>query len=209
MNLEFDTLETTTLVAPTAKKVKIPEDLIWEVLDGKPLYRRGYMDVVSQLKTKEEIMGTSSYQALITTYLSKLLARQLDDDTYDYLISEPGVHFKRKDNISNDIAIFDLLPAEKISKKYLNIPAKIVIEIDIDIDSSCMPDVEYMEKKTRKMLDFGTEKVIWILTNNRTVMVATPNSDWTTVGWDTDVEILEGISFNIHNYLVKRGIDIE
>ena len=58
----------TSAIAKRPKPVpKIPDNLIWEVLDGKPLYRRGYMDVVKKLKTIEDIMGTSSYQSLITT----------------------------------------------------------------------------------------------------------------------------------------------
>ena len=199
----------TIAITPRPKRVpKIPDDLIWEVLDGKPLYRRGYMDVVRKLKTRDEIMGTSSYQSLITTYLTKILARQLDDDLYDFLISEPGVHLKYKDNVSNDIAIFNRLSANQITKKYADYAPKIVIEIDIDIDPTCMDDLEYLDKKTKKMLAFGVEKVIWILTNNREVIVATPNVAWLTLDWNNTVEIIEGITFNIYNYLVERGVQI-
>ena len=90
----------TSAIAKRPKRVpKIPDNLIWEVLDGKPLYRRGYMDVVKKLKTIEDIMGTSSYQSLITTYLTILLGSKLDLRRYDILIGEPGVHLKYKDNI--------------------------------------------------------------------------------------------------------------
>ncbi len=44
---------------------KIPEYLVWEVLDGQPLYRRGYKNVLRKLKTWEEIRVTSNYQSLI------------------------------------------------------------------------------------------------------------------------------------------------
>ncbi len=199
----------TSATAKRPKPVqKIPDSLIWEVLDGKPLYRRGYMDVVKKLKTIEDIMGTSSYQSLITTYLSKILARQLDDNIYDYLISEPGVHLKYKDNISNDIAIFNRLSANQITKKYADYSPKIVLEIDIDIDPASMSDFDYLNTKTQKMLDFGVEKVIWILTNSRKVIVATPKTAWLTMDWHNDIEIIDGIVFNIHNYLEERGIDI-
>ena len=201
-------METIAITSRPKRVPKIPDDLIWEVLDGKPLYRRGYMDVVRKLKTRDEIMGTSSYQSLITTYLTKILARQLDDDLYDFLISEPGVHLKYKDNVSNDIAIFNRLSANQITKKYADYAPKIVIEIDIDIDPTCMDDLEYLDKKTKKMLAFGVEKVIWILTNNREVIVATPNVAWLTLNWNNTVEIIEGITFNIYNYLVERGVQI-
>ncbi len=186
---------------------KIPEYLVWEVLDGQPLYRRGYKDVLRKLKTIEEIMGTSSYQSLIGDYITKLLHRQLDDEQYDVLASEIGVHLTKRNNLSNDIAIYPLLPADKITKKYTDYPAKIVIEIDIDIDQSVMKDIEYLNKKTQKLLDFGVEKVIWVLTNIKKVMVATNDKDWIMVDWTRDIEIIDGISFNIQAFLDKRGIN--
>jgi hypothetical protein len=52
-------------------------------------------------------------------------------------------------------------------------------------------------------------KVIWILTNIKKVMIATPNAPWVMVEWHQDVEILEGIFFNIQAFLDKRGIDAD
>ena len=186
---------------------KIPEYLIWEVLDGQPLYRRGYKDVLRKLKTFEEIMGTSSYQSLISDYITKILHRQLDDEKYDVLASEIGVHLTHRNNLSNDIAIYPLLSADKITKKYTNFPAKIVIEIDIDIDPSTIKDIDYLNRKTQKLLDFGVEKVIWVLTSIKKVMVATSNKPWLMVEWTQDIEILDEISFNIQAFLDKRGIN--
>jgi hypothetical protein len=185
----------------------IPDYLVWEVLDGQPLYRRGYKDVLRKLKTVEEIMGTSSYQSLISDYITKLLHRQLDDEKYDVLASEIGAHLTHKNNLSINIAIYPLLSADKITKKYTNYPAKIAIEVDIDIDSSVMKDMVYVNKKTKKLLDFGVEKVIWILTNSKQVMIATPHAAWQKVYWTENIDILEGISFNIQAFLDKRGIN--
>ena len=194
-------------ISVVKRKLNIPSSLVWEVIDGQPLYRRGYKDVMKKLKTLEEIMGTSSYQSLICQYINKLLNRQLDDEKYDVMANEVGLNLKHRDNVSQDIAIYPLLSADKISKKYTNYPAKIVIEVDIDIDSSVMKDIEYMNLKTQKLLNFGVEKVIWILTNIKKVMVATPDAPWIMVDWNQDVEILEGITFNIQGFLDKRGID--
>lgn len=185
----------------------IPDYLVWEVLDGKLLYRRGYKDVLRKLKTVEEIMGTSSYQSLISDYIVKLLHRQLDDEQYDVLASEIGAHLTHKNNLSIDIAIYPLLSADKITRKYTDYPAKIAIEVDIDIDPSVMKDMVYVDKKTKKLLNFGVEKVIWILTNIKKVIIATPNSTPLMVDWTEDVEILDGITFNIQAFLDKRGID--
>ena len=192
-------------VAPTRIR-KIPDNLVWEVLDGKPLYRRGYKDVLKKLKTLDDIMGTSSYQSFINSYFLSLLFAQLDLTQYDILTNEIGVHLGKNDNVSNDIAIYDRLDTHQITKKYVDFPAKIVIEIDIDIDPDSMRDLEYLTMKTRKMMQFGTEKVIWVLTNIKKVMVATPNGIWQTFDWTHSIEITGGIEFNIQDYLDKRGI---
>lgn len=201
-------IATEDIKKPIPKRVrKVPANLIWEVLDGQPLYRRGYKAVMNKQKTIEEIMGTSSYQSLITTHIILRIFEKLDLKKYDILTSEPGVHLNHKDNISNDIAIYNRLSSDQISKKYTDFPARIVIEIDIDIDPESMRDLEYLTKKTQKMLDFGVEKVIWILSNIRKVMVATPGNPWQTMDWSNDVEILDGISFNVQKFLTERGIN--
>jgi Uma2 family endonuclease len=195
--------------ANQAKKApKIPDNLIWEMIDGKPLYRRGYKDVLRKTKKIEEIMGSSGYQSILIGYLMRVLNRQLDYTRYDIFSSESGLHLDKNSNFSNDIAIHEILSADKITKKYLNVPPKIAIEIDISIDPDSMHEIEYIENKTRKMLDFGVEKVIWILTYVRKVIIATPNNTtWLMVDWSENIEILDGITFNIQNFLTERGID--
>jgi hypothetical protein len=43
------------------------------------------------------------------------------------------------------------------------------------------------------MLDFGVEKVIWVLTTIKKIMVAVPNQSWQTHSWAGNIEILDGI----------------
>ena len=180
---------------------KIPDNLIWEVLDGQPLYRRGYLN-------EDIVFGKNSYQKVIASYITRVLINELDDDCYDLMLGDLGVQLNETDYISSDIAIFERLSGDKFSKKYVDFAPKIVIEVDIDIDPSSLSDVDYLNKKTQKMLSFGVERVIWILTNSKKVLVATPNNDWLTMDWDKDIEILDGIFFNIQTYLTSRNIDI-
>lgn len=187
---------------------KIPHYLVWEVLDGQPLYRRGYKFVIKKQKTLEDIMGTSSYQSLINSYFLKLLFQNLDLTKYDLLTNEIGVHIGDNDNFSHDIAIYKRLENTQFSKKYTDYPAQIVIEIDINIDPDIMHDLEYLTKKTQKLLDFGVEKVFWVLTNIKKIIIATPNNPWLTIDWHKNIEITDGITFNIQEYLDKRGIEI-
>lgn len=190
---------------------KIPESLIYEVMDGEPLYYKGYMEVVSGKKTIEEIMGSSTLQSLLVEYVNRILFKGLDESLYRIFSSETGVHINHRTNMANDIAVYEksVLTPDKINKKYADVPCKIAIEIDIKADLSKEKDYGYVQKKTQKLLDFGTEKVIWIFTETQKITVATANENWQTMDWHKDVELLDGLTANIGKYLDREGIKME
>jgi hypothetical protein len=49
-------------VLPRIPAKKIPLALIYEIIDGKPIYYKGYREVIAGTKTIEEIMGASTLQ---------------------------------------------------------------------------------------------------------------------------------------------------
>ena len=190
-------------------KVKpIPESLIYEIIDGMPLYYEGYKDVLTNKKTSEEIMGASGLQSYIIYYLLKVLYAKLDDRKYIFLTNEIGTHIDKNNNLSGDIYIYEKtkLPPEKINTKYVDIAPKIAVEIDIRIDLSDEKDFGYVFTKTHKLLDFGVEKVLWIFTKHQKVMVATKDQDWLTKNWNQEIELLDGEYFNIGKFLADEGI---
>ncbi|MFD2572895.1 Uma2 family endonuclease [Spirosoma soli] len=194
--------------APKPRR-KIPDSLIYEIMDGKPVYRKGYRDVLSGIKTVEEIMGASTLQSIIISHLMKVIFGFLDEDKYFVLTGESGVHLDHRNNLANDIAIYDqtVLTPAKISKKYSDVPPLLAIEIDIEADSEGMTENGYIYKKTRKLFYFGVHKIIWVLTDAQVVLIATPDRT-ETVDWNKDVEIMDGHTFNIGAYLVRKGITI-
>ena len=187
----------------------IPESLIYEMIDGKTLYRKGYKQVLAGKKTLEEIMGNSSLQSLIAFHIAKVLFQFVDEDIYFVLINESGVHLDHKNNLANDLAIYDkeVLKPSMISTKYTDVPPKIAIEIDLKAEYEDLTELGYIYKKTQKLLNFGVEKVIWIITSVGKVTVSTQEKNWETMDWNKDVEIMDGHSFNVANYLKKQGIE--
>lgn len=188
-------------------RVHVPEHLIYEIMDGKPLYYKGYREVLAGTKTFSETMGSSTLQSFIVAYFQRLLFNQLSEDDFTILSSETGLHLNKHNNLAGDILIFAnaTLPIEAINELYADVPPKIVIEVDITIDPTDLDHDSYIFQKTQKLLDFGVEKVIWITTQTKKVTVATPYDDWQIKDWHKDVEILEGIRFNIGAYLTKKG----
>ncbi len=141
---------------------KIPSSLIYEILDGKPIYYKGFREVIGLKKTKAEIIGASTLQNFILRHILRILFRNLDENKFHILTNEQGLHIGLKSNFSADNAIFDAkkLPVKSGNKHYASVPPKIQIEVDIDADleNFDMPDA-YIFAKTEKLLDFGLEKM--------------------------------------------------
>lgn len=193
---------------------EIPSYLIYEVLDGKPVYYKGYRDVLAKTKTLEEIMGSSVLQSVIIDYLLRACYAVFDASVFRILTNELGSHLSNKNNLSNDIAIFEksLLTPKKITTKYANVPAKIVFEVDLDGElglEEAFTEHEYIHTKVQKMLDFGVEKVFWITTKTQKVLLATPGQNWEIIDWNKDIELFRGHTFNIGQYLKDEGIELE
>ncbi|MEO0041170.1 MAG: hypothetical protein RL329_618, partial [Bacteroidota bacterium] len=72
-----------------------------------------------------------------------------------------------------------------------------------------MSEESYMYKKTQKLLDFGVQKVIWITSASKKVMVATSVDDWRIISWDKTIEILDQVTFNVGQYLHQQGIELD
>lgn len=191
--------------------VAVPQSLIYEVLDGRPLYYQGYRDVLAGRKSAEEIMGSSTLQWVLVSYFMKIMYRSLDEKRYWFASNEAGVHLDHRSNLSHDVAIYDrsVLTPDKINKKYASVPAVVAIEIDVKADLSNVEDRNYVNLKTRKLLDFGTDKVIWVFSDSQQVMVAERTADaWLTMDWHRDLELHDGQLFNIGEYLKQEGIDV-
>jgi Uma2 family endonuclease len=193
----------------SSAKMTIPDYLIREVIDGDRWFYRGYRDVIKGLKTPEEIMACSTFQSVVVGYVYNKLWNALEDKPYWVMSNEVGNNLSKKNKAAYDIAVFDeaTLPPERISAHYANVPPKLVVEIDVKIESeSKTPEDIVWQIKTKKLLEFGVEKVIWIFTKSQRVLIAQPNTDWILADWQRDIELWEGLTVNIAQYLAKRGI---
>ncbi len=194
------------------KKQKVPDYLVYEIMDGKPIYYKGYQDVLKKKKTLDDIMGCSSLQAVLVQYIMHLCFMKLDTRKYWFLTNEIGNHLDKGNNLSSDIAIYDkaVLTADKINLHYPDVPAKVLVEVDTKADLTEVGTAAYFHKKTQKLLDFGVEKVIWIFTASQKITIAERDATaWKTVNWNQAVELLEGHFFNIASYLEAEGIKLE
>ncbi|MCU0471718.1 MAG: Uma2 family endonuclease [Arcicella sp.] len=182
----------------------IPEHLVYEEWDGVPILYKGVSEYARQNYNLNQFeMGSSIFQSLIVEYiLGILFISKLDRKKYAIVTNEPGLHLGYRNNISNDIAIIERdLIQNKRSVKYGNTPPKVAIEVDVkaDFESDFENFNDYIQQKTQKLLDFGVEKVIWILSSDlQEVRVAT-QKETTIHTWTETIEILEGVTFCLND----------
>ncbi len=186
----------------------IPASLIFEELDGRPLYRKGYKKVLENRLSPEEVMGCSFLQALIARIISSYLGQMLQSYGYWVLTNEPGLHVSHGNNLTNDVTVFDKALIKNVfSKNYPDVPPKIAIEIDVKIEAGQFPSPEdYFFRKSEKMIEFGTERVIWVLTENRKIMVMDQSREWSVYEWDEMVPVFDQYQFCLNDLLKEEGV---
>lgn len=193
----------------TAKPATIPRALIYEEWSGKPIYYKGYRDVLAGTKTIEEVMSCSDLQGVIVYLLNAFLFNHLNRKRYIVGTNESGLHMAKNENLANDLAIYEKAKVGKLRGKYFSIPPKVVIEVDIKADlEDFSNESAYLFQKAKKILDFGTERVLWILTDLRKVFVAEQGQkQWFITDWDQDIVVLDNCVLNIKVLLDEEEID--
>ncbi len=193
---------------PKIPSKKIPKNLIYEVFDGKPVYYKNYRKVVAGTLKLEDIMGSSGLQVIIIEYLLFVLYSNLERKKFKAFTNEQGQHIDKNNNLSADIAIYETtkFDVKDATKHYTTVAPKIQIEVNIDADTEDFgsPD-NYVFRKTEKLLNFGVEKVIWVMSDSKKIIVATKNANWEIIDWHKDIEIMPNIPFNLGKYLKENG----
>lgn len=183
--------------------IKIPDYLIYEVVKGKPLYYKGYKDVLNKTKTYEEIIMDSTLQAWLKSRLTILLGNYLLANGYDITTGEQGLFMPNGDKRGADIAIFK---ADEIvlDAHYARTPPEIVVEIDVKIHTENTTELDYVLEKVADYHTFGVKNVIWVFSKNKKIMVAKAKQPWLTLDWTADVEVIEGLTINIADLVARK-----
>jgi len=111
-----------------------------------------------------------------------------------------GIQFSKGNYRAADIAIYEKsqIDVQKASNKYIDVPPKIVIEIDTKADIADIKDTfQYYNEKTEQLINFGVEKVIWIFTDSKKLLVADKSKEWKLNDWSKDILIMKNIKVNV------------
>lgn len=83
----------------------IPDTLIYEMDEGKPVYYHGYREVLNGTKTTEQVMGSGVLQSLLIELIKDYLKPLFGKD-FVLLANEIGIQFSKKSWRNADIAGF-------------------------------------------------------------------------------------------------------
>ncbi|TAK35794.1 MAG: hypothetical protein EPO28_14220 [Saprospiraceae bacterium] len=175
---------------------KVPDYLVYEVVRGKPIFYKGYKDVLNKTTTFEEIKMESTLQSFLKTYLSHLLIVSLSGRNMVVLAGELGLNLPDSSKRGANLSIFkkeNLL----IHRHFSDLPPEVILEIDVHADTEATTEMDYVLEKIQDYLDFGVKKVIRIFTKNRKVMVATKEEPWLTQSLSMDIEVWEEVKLSL------------
>ena len=186
----------------------IPDILIYEMIDGKPIYYKGYRDYLSGKKQLAEIRSSTMVQGFLAAKFSFFIKSTLGDD-YLVFTRNLGLQISQDTWRIADIAAIKKADFNtKLNDKYLEIPPEYVIEIDTKADFTNFSDsTDYFHQKTQALLDFGVKKVVWIFTASQKVMIAEQgNTKWEIYNWNQSIEFIPEILVNVQELLDESGL---
>ncbi len=197
-------LDTPKIFQRKKRHANVPHHLVYEILDGKHYYYKGFLDVMANNRTPDEIVGSSLYQWKIIEYLLEILFNMASRSKYSIATNEPGLHLDRHNKLSGAVLLLNkkyLPQGAAISVKYAAVPAVLHIEVDIAADLEDEAAIIYLEEKINKLLAFGTVKIIWIFTQSQRVLIATSANNWQWYDWSETLPLIDGATFSIADYL--------
>lgn len=202
------------VLASKSKRIKgtaLPANLVFEEIDGRALPYKGFREVLANRKQVEEIVGSSELQSFIVSLIYGFLFNKVDRKRFLLLTNEPGLHISKGTNLANDIAIYPKInPKHSLAKTYSRNPPKIAIAVDVKIEldeETYVGQHDYVLHKSQKLIDFGTEKIVWILTESRKIVVIQAETPRQTLDFDSDIPLVDDCILNLAQLLKDEGVD--
>jgi hypothetical protein len=187
-------------VTPQAvSDVQIPEALIYEIVNGNPIYYSGWRAVLKGEKTIEEVMASSILQA----YLVYEIGLKVSPLRKKYIIGskEAGLKFSQGDHREADIALWtkESMKGKPLDRHYADVIPDIVIQVDTKADLLNNPN--YYFDKTNHLHSKGVRRVLWVFTSSEQIMIAEKGEKWEVLNWDIPVKVVDECFLNIQELI--------
>lgn len=183
-------------LSSSAKTQEVPSYFIYEMDDGRPIYYKGYREVLETKDGVDNVSFQNNLQAWIKSEISFTIKALLRRE-YILTMGNLGLQIGKETVRVADIAIFQKANFV-LSNQYSANPPEIVIEIDTKAElDSIGAAIEYYQRKNRQLFEFGVKKIIWIFTEVQAVKVLDADGGDQEFEWNHDVLVMEELNFNL------------
>ena len=193
-------LQMAVAVKEDRKKEKLLRLLTYEVVDGRPIYYRGYRGVLEGKKHPEEVMGSSTPQARLIVAIIKALL-PLEGKGYVISTNEHGIKTTRGYR-AVDIGVFRDGEVGW-EDTYASVGPTLAVEIDVKAEIEGNAFLEYVIRKVEDLFSAGTQRIVWIFTRPRKVMLFEREKKTIIYDWKDEIELLEGIKLRLSDILKR------
>ncbi|MEO0145153.1 MAG: hypothetical protein ABIL89_04225 [candidate division WOR-3 bacterium] len=177
------------------------ENLIYERVKRRIFYYKDYELVLKGKKSFKRVISDSALQSKIKNKLSDYLENLIKEEYI--LIPHPlKIAITEKSYRVVDMSIYKKEDFEKIKdKEYVEISPLVAFQVDIKAKIKKAEDLEYVYNKIMDLFNMQTIRVIWIFTSPKIILEAQKNQDWFIKKWKENIEVIDGIYFNLKQLL--------
>jgi hypothetical protein len=143
-------------------------------------------------------------KSIIVGLISMSITNRINRKKYT-LALYAGIDIDENTEVTFSISVFHK-EGLVIDNHYFKVAPKIAIEVDIMVDLDPDDHVDNVMEKAQKLIDFGTEKVIWVRTQNKTIIVFSKTETWTIVNFNTDIVVIDDCVLNLAQLLKDEDV---
>ncbi|MBD2703296.1 Uma2 family endonuclease [Spirosoma sp. BT702] len=187
----------------------IPPSLIYEIWNGKPVYYQDYQDVLVGTKTVQEVRSCVDIEGVLLALINGHPGITINRKENVLAANKVGISISKNDIVCCDIVVLEKKKLGKLQGNYVDVAPKVGIDVDTKADVSDFPNRldDYLIQKSQKLLDFGVEKVRWVITSMQKVyIIEQGNPTWHIVNWSENIQVVHDCHLNIKQLLDEEEI---
>jgi hypothetical protein len=184
------------------------EDLIYEIIDGKPIFYSKAHTVMQELLLVDELKFSESSQPGVLSAISQFLWDNLPESEYQIFTNGVGYEPDDSNHLELDIAV---CRQAAMKGQSLTKPLKVAPELVVLKDSVAGIDdpsrlLGYFHEKIKKIMDYGTQRLVWINTISQTITIAEQdNAHWRTVDWEEEMAWIFDLRLSLEDVLSESS----
>lgn len=183
------------------------EDLIYEIINGKPIFYSKAPTVMQELLLVDELKFSEASQPGVLSAISQFLWDHLPESKYQILTNGIGYEPDEQNHLVLDIAICnkDVLNTQSWNKALKVAPKLVILKDSVAGIKDPTRLLGYFHEKIMKLLEHGTQRVIWINTISQMLTIAEADASWRVEDWEEDINWIDDLYLPLEDILSESS----